>query len=140
MCHEDVLAWYDVPTTEQAEVMAEAVDKFLPLVTCNRCYDAYDDRQRSGKAIADACYGLAVCRPEKRTAEMLATARRVLENAVPAYGKAITRLYRAPTVIYHSSSVDLLIEKPEHSARILKEWRDEIWRSARAGRQQQQAA
>lgn len=111
-------------TIEESETLKEAVDKFLPLVTCDPCYDARDERQRASEMIYGACFELERVRPSQRTGRILDQARRQLEYACPKYGQAIAKQFRVPDN-YHHSIVEVLIDKPEKCGAVLKQWRDE---------------
>ena len=119
-CHPTI----DTPTLEEAEVYQEAVDKFLPLVTCNRCYDIRDKRDRAGAAIWKACYTLTTVSPAKRTDTMRSTARTTLEAALPAYADAIAAQYGSSEVLFHRSAIDLMLEEPDKCSATLKAMRE----------------
>lgn len=70
------------------ETLHAAVDKFLPMVVCNRCYDIRDARNKSMKLIEFACRSLMFASDEKREA-VRENARRTLDKAVPLFIKAI---------------------------------------------------
>lgn len=127
-----VLRFEDRGLTEpEMESVGQAVDKFAPMVCCDPCYDAHDQRQRAGEAIFDTCCSLSRVPAARRTGPIIAQARAALECALPLYSKAIARQMKAAVVIYHGSGVDLLIEKPEKCSEILRALREEYRKQGR---------
>jgi hypothetical protein len=130
VCNRPVVAKFYDPAPGEADTIAAAVDKWLPLLTCNRCYDAHDQRNRSGEIIFGACLSLARIPREKRTREMIDSTRRALEPAMKSYAQAIAMEAGLEIPIYHDAGIDVLIEKPEHCSRILRAWREKTRESA----------
>ena len=88
ICGKLVIAKFPHDKDCCAETLQEAVDKFLPMVVCNRCYDIRDTRNKAMKLIEFACRSLMFAADDKR-ASVRENTRRTLEKAVPLFIKAI---------------------------------------------------
>lgn len=132
MCRCKVTVEVPEPGPGEFETLQDAVDRWLPLVTCNWCYDAWEKREKAGAEIASTCYTLSLTPQRKRTTDMMQRSRDILKCAGLAYAQAIAAQIRSTKVVWHGeSAVDLLMAKPEAYSKILKEWREETRRLAR---------
>lgn len=106
----------------------EAVDKWLPLLTCNPCYDTHTKRRRSEEAIVNLCFAYARS-PQK--GKIVAETRNSLIEATKDYAEAVQETYKAPAVIWSEAFADTLIERPSQYPKILGEYRAEVRRTCR---------
>jgi len=133
ICGRPTIAKFNVDGQNQTEIEAvqAAVDKFLPMLTCNPCYDAHADRQNSGQVILDTCISLANS-SGKRREELALKSTRILAAAIKTYANAIGRQYRAEAKYDEKAFVALLIDRPEKCSETLAQWRNEVRRQTYA--------
>lgn len=105
-----------------------AVDKFLPMVAHDRCADLTRRRRDLRDKIIDLCFMI------ERTPDMKEEARdkvrALLTKATKALAETLMDTYRAKTLLWSPDFVDLLMEQPKQSPRIIREYHDEVRRAA----------
>lgn len=132
ICHGKAVARFftDGFSPPEMETMQQAVDKFLPLLTCNSCYDAYDQKKRLEELIFDACRALSLTSKQKRS-EVEAETLKVLEYAIPKYATAVAILAGSSVAPYSHSDIQGLIAQPSQCGNVLNMIRDQTAQYAR---------
>jgi hypothetical protein len=106
----------------------EAVDGWIPMLTCDPCYDLRVKRNESAGAIFNACFRFQhTANPQKVKGEI----RGALMLSTRAYAEVMQREFKAPEIIWSEGFVDCLLDAPAKCAEILRDYRAEVRRSAR---------
>ncbi len=110
----------------------EAVDRFIPMIACNPCADAYRQRNDSGSEIVSNCYRLSRASKKER-AEIVGDIRTALVVLTRTYAYAMMHILRSQSVLWSEDFAQRLIESPEKASEILRQYRAEVRRMAKQG-------
>jgi hypothetical protein len=100
------------------------VEKFKPILCCNRCGDFMNMRRESADRIKKVAELLIQQRGSKnpdKTVEVTRKVREIMTMLTKRYSTLVNNHFRKPNV-WHEDFVDLLMEKPEFYQRILKDY------------------
>ena len=105
----------------------EAVDKFLPMLAHDACYDAVIKRMEAARDISRLLFQHSRLSPSEKEKE-LPSLREEMLQATKSYAEAIAFILKSPVMVWSEHFADLLIEKPHEVGRILYEYREEVRR------------
>lgn len=109
----------------------EAVDKWLPMLTHDTCVDLHFKRRDAEETIIETCFVYARMNVTEK-GKTIAKLRFILLNATKRYAEALAVISRAPSVLYSDDFTATLLENPDKVCVILRRYRDEVRRLARA--------
>ena len=121
ICRKRVIVEFPTDKDCNPETLQTAVDTFLPMVCCNRCYDLHDKRQRAGENIQRLARVIGWATPKQRE-EIARHVRASFEKSLGEYVVAVCGQLRVPCVPL-ADGVDRLMQKPEEWQAILKGYR-----------------
>ena len=107
----------------------EAVDKWLPLLTHNRCSDIRRKRIDSSEKIITACFNY-VRTPEKEKPKMFCTFKDTVTIFTKRFSEAIRDQHHQERVMWSEDFVQLFIDRPELAARILSNYHRDFQQQA----------
>lgn len=107
------------------DAVQEAVDKWLPMLTCNRCYDIRSRGVAASDAILNACRML-VYEGKNVSEKTKANIRKSLNVYTAEYADAMAAHFRLNEVMWQSQWVDDFMNAPEKGANILYKYRNEL--------------
>lgn len=108
------------------------MDKWLPMLTHDRCHDIRRKRVDSSEKILGACFEYARASTTEK-GKMVVSTRNLLVMHTRRYAESFAELYNLTRVMWTEDFVDMLIEKPESAATALSNYHTKVRPSKPAG-------
>lgn len=99
------------------------IDKLLPMITCNRCYDLQERRIKAEVQIFRSTKLLRLLKKGSDPREKVLTALRM---ALTDYARWLADMHRQGEFHYSEETFDMIVEQPERCGLILKKYRETV--------------